>query len=99
MPRIAIIVALACSFALVSQLAPPNDSAAQDLNPGPATPNAFGPAVPPELTQYAADWPVPMGNLAGTRAATNAAITAANIDQLEVAWRFPIAATSAYGGM
>jgi glucose dehydrogenase len=34
-----------------------------------------------------------------TRAAAHAAITAANITQLQVAWRVPIAATSAYGGM
>jgi outer membrane protein assembly factor BamB len=99
MRRIVIGVTLVCTLALAGQLAPVDDGFAQDLNPGPATPNALGPAVPPELTQYVADWPAPMGNLAGTRAAANSTITAANVAQLEVAWRFPIAATSAYGGM
>jgi outer membrane protein assembly factor BamB len=99
MHRIVLVVTLVCTLALAGQLAPVDDGFAQDLNPGPATPNALGPAVPPELTQYAADWPAPMGNLAGTRATTNAAITAANVAQLQVAWRFPIAATSGYGGM
>ena len=97
MRRIVIVVTLVCTLA--GPLSPTGDGSAQDLNPGPATPNALGAAVPPELTQYAADWPVPMGNLAGTRAAANAAITAANVAQLQVVWRFPIEATSAYGGM
>jgi glucose dehydrogenase len=99
MRRMVIIVTLVCALALAAHLAPPDDGFAQDLNPGPATPNALGPAAPPELTQFAADWPAPMGNLAGSRAAANAAITAANVAQLEVAWRFPIAAVTAYGGM
>src|SRR6266540_144864 len=64
---------------------------APDLNPGPA--------VPTELTQYASDWPAPQGNLAGTRAAANSAITAANVGTLQVAWRLPITASGAYGGM
>src|SRR5262245_30810411 len=72
---------------------------ALDLNPGPANPNALGPAIPPELTEHAGDWPAPQGNLAGTRAATDAAINAASVAQLEVAWRFPIEGISNYGGM
>jgi glucose dehydrogenase len=72
---------------------------APNLYPGPAIPTALGPAIPPELTQYAGDWPAPQGNLAGTRAAVDSAITAATVGTLQVAWRLPIEATGAYGGM
>jgi glucose dehydrogenase len=65
----------------------------------PATPFPLGPAVPPELDQFAEDWPTAQGNLAGTRAALNSAINSQNIGQLKVAWTFPIAATSGWGGM
>lgn len=56
-----------------------------------ATPNALGPAIPPELTEHADDWPTPQGNLAAHRAASASPIAAANVDRLEVAWRFPLA--------
>lgn len=69
------------------------------LNPGPATPNPIGPAMPPELTEFASDWPAPAGNLAGTRANPNTAINSGNVDQLEVAWAFPVTAPGAFGGM
>lgn len=64
-----------------------------------ATPAALGPAVPPELTQHAADWPARQGNLAGHRANLQADITAANVGGLEVAWSFPIEASGVVGGM
>src|SRR4051812_19152079 len=75
------------------------ESYAQDLNPGPATPVPIGPAIPPELTQYADDWPAPMGNLAATRAASKSTITSANVNQLQVAWAWDIKATNPWGGM
>jgi glucose dehydrogenase len=69
------------------------------LNPGPATPHPAGPEIPPEISDFATDWPAPMGNLAGTRAALNSPINASNVAQLEVAWTFPVEAPGAYGGM
>ena len=79
--------AILCSVLLVlglgaSWATPGAAQEAPNLNPGPATPSALGPAIPPELTQFADDWPAPQGNLAGTRAAANATITAANVATL-----------------
>jgi outer membrane protein assembly factor BamB len=73
---------------------------AQARQPPPvATPAALGPAIPPEVARFAADWPAPQGNLAGHRAAAASPITAANAGQLEVAWSFPLTASSGYGAM
>lgn len=57
------------------------------------------PMVPPELDQYADDWPAAQGNIANHRAASNPKINASNVGSLEVAWSFPIKASGAYGGM
>ena len=62
-----------------------------------ATPNALGSAIPPELTAYANDWPAPQGNLAAHLAASASPLSAATIDRLEAAWRFPLTASSGYG--
>lgn len=70
---------------------------AQDLPM--ATPNALGPALPPELADYAADWPAPHGSLLAHRAAMASPIDSSTIDRLEVAWRFPIAAVGGYGAV
>ncbi|MGH2533573.1 MAG: PQQ-binding-like beta-propeller repeat protein [Thermomicrobiales bacterium] len=64
-----------------------------------ATPEARGPVIPPELTEYAGDWPARQGNLAGHRANLQSAITAENVAELEVAWSFPIEAPGVVGGM
>lgn len=63
------------------------------------TPTPLGPAIPPEITRYAANWPTAQHDLNGTRAATNSPINATNVASLEVAWTFPIEAVSGYGGM
>lgn len=71
----------------------------QDERQGPVTPTALGPAIPPEIVQYADDWPMAQGNLSATRAASAATISSANVADLDIAWRFPIEATTGYGGM
>jgi alcohol dehydrogenase (cytochrome c) len=60
------------------------------------TPTAIGPAVPPEYTDYAQDWPVANQNIAGHRVATTA-ISSENIDSLEVAWEFSTEEPGLYG--
>ncbi|MBW3633014.1 MAG: PQQ-binding-like beta-propeller repeat protein [Chloroflexi bacterium] len=93
-------VALLVLFLAVTTIAGPGlAQKTTDLNPGPATPNPIGPAVPGEIEQFAADWPAPQGNLAGTRAAADSPISTDTVDQLAVAWTWPIEATGNYGGM
>jgi glucose dehydrogenase len=70
---------------------------AQDLPM--ATPNALGPAIPPELSDYAADWPAPHGSLLAHRAAMASAIDTSTIDRLAVAWRVPLTAVGGFGAM
>ncbi len=64
-----------------------------------ATPNALGPALPPELADFADDWPTAQGSLAAHRAAGASPITAANVDRLAVAWRYPLDAMGGYGAV
>src|SRR6478735_735496 len=80
------------------------DATPQAGNAVGATPAAAGtpaplPTMPPEISQYANDWPTPQGNLLNHRAAANSSINSSNITGLEVAWTFPITASSGFGGM
>jgi outer membrane protein assembly factor BamB len=66
----------------------------------PATPNALSSTpVPPEVSQYAGDWPVAQGNLASTRAASGSTINASNISQLTTAWTVPITVGGNFSGI
>ena len=51
-----------------------------------------GSASPPEVLQYANDWPLPDHDYAGTRAATNSSIGSGNVATLGPAWSFPVQA-------
>ncbi len=55
-------------------------------------------AIPPEVTQYAQDWPLPNHDYGNTRAASNSSIDSENAGDLGVAWEMPIKGTGAYGG-
>ncbi len=72
-----------------------NRALAQDQ--GPATPNPLGPAIPPEYTDFADDWPMFQGNLRADRVATNSPIDASNVTQLERAWTFTTPNVGGYG--
>ena len=61
-----------------------------------ATPRALGPAVPPELVEYATDWPAPQQSLAAHRAATST-ISQATVANLAEAWRVPLTESGGYG--
>ncbi|HEU0116154.1 MAG TPA: PQQ-binding-like beta-propeller repeat protein, partial [Thermomicrobiales bacterium] len=49
--------------------------------------------------QNPADWAVPAGTLAGTRANLHSAIDSSNVNQLQLAWTFPVTAPGSFGGM
>lgn len=63
-----------------------------------ATPRALGPALPPELQEYAADWPAPQQSLAAHRAATSI-ISQATVADLAEAWRVLLAVSGGYGAV
>lgn len=55
------------------------------------------PAVPPEVEQAAAEWPMPHRDYANTRATQDSTIRAENVAQLGVAWTFPLHHGSKWG--
>lgn len=57
------------------------------------------PAIPPEVEQFADEWPMSGRDYANTRALLDSPITAATIDQLGVAWSFPIPGIGSYGAI
>ena len=54
--------------------------------------------VPPEIVQYAADWPLPNRDYENTRATTDVSISKENVNDLAIAWTFDINATGTFGG-
>ncbi|MGB3329780.1 MAG: PQQ-binding-like beta-propeller repeat protein [Thermomicrobiales bacterium] len=79
---------------------------AQDATPGAATPEAGAtpseatlPAIPPEVEQYANDWPMFHQNYASTRVAPDSTIDASTVSQLGVAWESPITASAPFGAV
>ncbi|HEX7475422.1 MAG TPA: PQQ-binding-like beta-propeller repeat protein [Dehalococcoidales bacterium] len=54
-------------------------------------------AVPPEVTQYAKDWPLPNKDYNNSRATTDSTITSANVGTLGVAWASPIPGSFFFG--
>jgi outer membrane protein assembly factor BamB len=68
------------------------------------TPPAGGPsgpaaaAIPPEVSQYAKDWPLPNKDYESTRATTDSTISTATVKNLEVTWMMPITASGTFGG-
>lgn len=55
------------------------------------------PAVPPEVEAALDEWPLPNGGYDNHRAASNATIDSSNVDQLEVAWSFPLEQAGDWG--
>jgi outer membrane protein assembly factor BamB/plastocyanin len=71
-----------------------NASDMANMTPGPQT--AEG--VPPEITQYATDWPLPNRDYENSRATTDVSISKENVDDLAIAWTFDITANGTFGG-
>ena len=83
-----------------AQDATPEPTGGQDSPASPeATPNTVGPEVPPEVTQYANDWPMAQGNLFSDRNAASTTIDSGNVDTLGIAWELPLSTQSGYGAI
>jgi outer membrane protein assembly factor BamB len=54
-------------------------------------------AIPPEVTQYAKDWPLPNKDYANTRATTDSNINSGNVNTLGQAWALPFIGQGIYG--
>jgi outer membrane protein assembly factor BamB len=54
-------------------------------------------AIPPEVTQYAKDWPLPNKDYANTRATSDSNINSGNIKNLGVAWAVPLPGQGIFG--
>ncbi len=60
-----------------------------------SVPNGTG--APPEVVQYAKDWPLANRDYANTRATSDSAINSGNVATLGAAWAFAFPATGAFG--
>ncbi len=83
-PRALALVALAMSLACACSDAPR------------ATGN---PGVPPEVEQYADDWPLPGRDYANSRSTTHSTIDASNVATLTPAWQAPIPGRGSSGNI
>ena len=66
-------------------------SAQEAFDMAQATPTPLGPVMPPEITEFATDWPTPLGSLNGWRNNVGSAIDSSNVGSLGVQWTLPIA--------
>ncbi len=53
--------------------------------------------APPEVLQYAADWPLPNKNYENTRSTNDSSINSGNVKTLGVAWAVPLQGASPFG--
>ena len=55
-------------------------------------------AIPPEVTQFAKDWPLPNRDYTQTRATTDSTINSSNVNTLGVSWKMDLTKLGSYGG-
>ena len=55
------------------------------------------PAIPPEIEQAAAEWPLPGKDYGNTRYTTDSTINASNVNQLGTAWSYSLHGASKWG--
>jgi outer membrane protein assembly factor BamB len=60
------------------------------VTPPPSTTKPPAGGIPPEITQYAKDWPLSNKDYANTRATTDSAINSSNVKTLGAAWVFNV---------
>ncbi len=74
----------------IAPVAPSASSAAvspsPSTNPSPQPSPSAGPVIPPEVTQFAADWPLPNRDYSSSRATKDSSINSTNVARLKLAW-------------
>ncbi len=63
------------------------------------TPIAQANQIPPEVAQYARDWPLPNRDYSQTRATKDSTINSSNVNTLGVAWAYPVPGTGLFGSL
>lgn len=71
----------------------------QTPTPTPENPPTVVPVspVPPEVEQFAAEWPMVNKDYGNTRATMDSEINTANVEQLGLAWAFPLQGAAKWG--
>lgn len=83
-----------------AQDATPPPDAGQDGSDPVATPEGAALSmIPPEIEQYANDWPMAQHDYAATRHAIGSTIDSTNVSELGVAWELPLGASSPFGAI
>lgn len=72
---------------------------AQDATPATTEEEGALPRIPPEIEEFAADWPMAQANYEATRVGAGSTIDSTNVAQLGVGWELPLDASSAYGAI
>ncbi|MEX0763011.1 MAG: PQQ-binding-like beta-propeller repeat protein [Dehalococcoidia bacterium] len=82
---------------------PPGTTPSPGASPSPAVTPSPSPTqdgedpVPPEVRESEDEWPLPNGDYANTRAASNSGLSSENVDDLGVAWEFPLPGSGPFG--
>jgi len=91
------LVVSACGKSTSKYTTTPNPTPTPTTTPS-VTPTTNKGSAPPEVTQYAKDWPLPNRDYSQTRATNNSSINSGNVNKLGVAWSFNMPGIGAYGG-
>ncbi|MGE3796193.1 MAG: PQQ-binding-like beta-propeller repeat protein [Thermomicrobiales bacterium] len=75
----------------------PDNATPEATSDGPAA--AALPVIPPETTVGEGDWPVPQGDIKGTRNADGSVIDSSSVSDLDVAWTFDLEASGFFGAI
>jgi glucose dehydrogenase/plastocyanin len=79
---------------------PSAEETGQEGTEGAATPEAAAlPTIPPEIEQYANDWPMAQHDYEATRHAVGSTIDSSNVGELGVAWELPLDSGSPFGAI
>ncbi len=86
----ALLVLAACTSTTPAPTPAPAPAPTPAPAPVPTPAPAPTPAIPPDVTQYATDWPLPGRDYANTRATMDSSIDSGNVGTLGAAWVFNV---------